>query len=324
MRTSTLWNDDIPFDDKVVVKYPLNATEDTPEITGLSPDIIILAENESMRQHMTELKAELKASFELTLIEQLNQRDVGGSGFARGNEIAEKLNAILDKVADLSHTTQVSAGVSTLPAMDGMSELEESGGLEYEEEEEDIVLQLDEPARMPPRKRARLVHQLTQQQIAKRTMKVGFHHGHFSPLPASWRYPKGLTVIQLINLWLIGSPKESVPPLGKLNCALVKHINKRGMNRSKMKALMGQVEHFARLDDVWIDGRWTGPDVTRMWSTIWPRLDPFLRTNTIKKNGEISVEKSRQGQMSWRTCFNKLSKHLVEERVERERDGIVQ
>ncbi len=64
--------------------------------------------------------------------------------------------------------------------------------------------------------------------------------------------------------------------------------------QSKMKTLMGQVEHFAQLDDVWIDAhRWTGPDVTRMWSTIWSRLDPFLRTNTLKKNGEISVEKSR-------------------------------
>ncbi len=81
--------------------------------------------------------------------------------------------------------------------------------------------------------------------------------------------------------------------------------------QSKMKALMGQVEHFARLDDVWIDAcRWTGPDVTRMWSTIWSRLDPFLRTNTLKKNGEISVEKSRQVQMAWRSCYNKLSKHL--------------
>lgn len=133
LRSSSLWNDDIPFDDKVVVKYPWNATEDTPEITGLPPDITLLAALESMQQQMTELKAELKASFESTLIEQLNQRDVGGSGFARGNEIAEKLNAILNKVADLSRTAQVSTGVSKLPAMDEMSELEESGGLECEE-----------------------------------------------------------------------------------------------------------------------------------------------------------------------------------------------
>ena len=135
LRSSSLWNDDIPFDGKVVVKYPWNATEDTPEITGLPPAITLLAAFESLQQQIPELKAELKASFESTLIEQLNQRDVGGSGFARANEIAEKLNAIIDKVADLSRTAQISASVSTLPAMDEMSELEESGRLEYEEEE---------------------------------------------------------------------------------------------------------------------------------------------------------------------------------------------
>ncbi len=135
--------------------------------------------------------------------------------------------------------------------------------------------------------------------------------------PSDGDTPSSLSVIQLINLWLISPPKEHIPPLQKLNCTLVKHIDKRRLIRSKMKALMGQVEHFAQLDDVWIDARrWTGPDVTRMWSTIWSRLDPFLRTNTLKKNGEISVEKSRQGQMAWRTCYNKLSKHLRGEEKE--------
>ena len=141
-------------------------------------------------------------------------------------------------------------------------------------------------------------------------MKVGLHHGQFSPLLASWRYLKGLTVIQLIHLWLIGSPKEHVPPLRKIGSELVRHIDKRGMTRAKMKILMRQVEHFARMEDVWVDGRcWTGPDVTQMWSTIWPRLDPFLRTQTVCNNGEVSVEKSRQGQIAWRTCYNKFVRH---------------
>ena len=258
---------------------------------------------------MMKLKAELKASFESMLIKQLDQRQVGGSGFAKGNEIAKKLDTLLDKVSEVSCAAQVSPVVPVLPAFKDMIEVEDSGRLE-EEEEEDIVLELDEPARLPLLKRARIIKERTQQQLANRTMKVGFHHGQFSPLPASWRYPKGLTVIQLINLWLIGSPKEHVPPLRKLDISLVRHIDKRGMARTKMKILMSQVEHFARIDDVWIDGRrWTAPDVTRMWSTIWPRLAPFLRTQTISKNGEVAMEKSRQGQIAWQTCHNKLVWH---------------
>ena len=55
LRSSSYWNDDIPFEDKVVVKYPWNATDDTPEITGLPPDTVLLAELESMQLKMKEL-----------------------------------------------------------------------------------------------------------------------------------------------------------------------------------------------------------------------------------------------------------------------------
>ena len=49
LRSSALWIGDIPFTDRVVVKYPWNAKTDTPEITGLTPDIVLLAEIESMK-----------------------------------------------------------------------------------------------------------------------------------------------------------------------------------------------------------------------------------------------------------------------------------
>ena len=46
--------------------------------------------------------------------------------------------------------------------------------------------------------------------------------------------------------------------------------------------------------------------MTNMWSTIWRHLGPDLRTVTTRKDGEVTDEKSRQGQISWRTCYNKL------------------
>ena len=186
--------------------------------------------------------------------------------------------------------------------------LGEGGGhVSDEEEEEDIVLALDEPEHMPPRKRARIIQQHTQEQLSNRTVKCGYHHGLFNPLPSTWSYPKGLTVIQLMNLWLIGSKRESVPPFRRLSTAQVAHFDAGGKTKSKMNQLMKEVEYFARVEKVWLDRRWTSPGVTKMWSTIWPHLEPHMRTLT-KRNGKVTDEKSRQGQISWRTVYNKFMK----------------
>ena len=113
-------------------------------------------------------------------------------------------------------------------------------------------------------------------------------------------------MIQLIHLWLIGSEKEHVPALHKLSLFLVGHFDRGGKIRSKMKLVMREVEHFACLVGVWLEGRWTVPAVTKIWLKIWRHLEPYLRTVTTRKDGEVTDKKSRQGQISWRTCYNKL------------------
>ena len=76
-----------------------------------------------------------------------------------------------------------------------------------------------------------------------------------------------------------------------------------------MKFVMARVEQFAREDDVWCDDDcWNVASVTDMWSTIWPRLDPFLRTQTRRRDESISEAESRQGQIAWSTCYNKMEK----------------
>ena len=59
-----------------------------------------------------------------------------------------------------------------------------------------------------------------------------------------------------------------------------------------MKVVMGEVKHFARLEGVWLEARWTEPDVTRMWSTIWPHLKPYFRTQTVKKMAKYLVKRA--------------------------------
>ena len=97
-------------------------------------------------------------------------------------------------------------------------ELKDAGGF-VSDDKEDVVFQLKRPEGLA--QRARFVRQRTQDQLSRRRIKVGFHHGHFSSLPSPWRFLKAFTVIQLINLWLNGAENEHVPPLQKLTPCLL-------------------------------------------------------------------------------------------------------
>ena len=131
-----------------------------------------------------------------------------------------------------------------------------------------------------------------------RKLKVGYHHGKFNPLPASWRYPPGLTLIQLINLWLIGSPKEHIPQLRKIPTSLLAHSDKYGKIRLKMKVVMHKVKHFAWIEGVWLEACWASTAVPKVWPTLWSHVKPKLRTLMQHNNGKITNEKSHQGQIA--------------------------
>ena len=64
VRTSSFFTETIPLAEHVTTKFPWNATDDTPHITGIPPDIILLAELQSMKLEILELKSFLPSSFE--------------------------------------------------------------------------------------------------------------------------------------------------------------------------------------------------------------------------------------------------------------------
>ena len=122
-RTTPLCNIGIPaVENKVVVKYLWDDTDDPPEITGLLSDTVLLAEIESMKNETVELKTNFsKSSFESTPIKRLNQHEISGSGFTRGNEIVAKLEALIEKVSEVSRKTQTSPALLAPPPLDGDS-----------------------------------------------------------------------------------------------------------------------------------------------------------------------------------------------------------
>ena len=141
-----------------------------------------------------------------------------------------------------------------------------------------------------------------------------------NPLPSTWKYPRGITLIHLINLWLIGDKEQNVPPLGKVSTQWVRHFDNNARNYSKMKQVMGFVETFGRRRGVWLQSntRWDGKAVTILWSAVWEDLSPYMSTKTFTSsssnvslggeptNSSISYHKSQNGQVAVRSIYNKI------------------
>merc|ERR1712232_94989 len=62
LRNNIFITETMPHSESIVVKYPWNKTSDTPQITGLPPDILILAEFESVHQELKSLRTAIADS----------------------------------------------------------------------------------------------------------------------------------------------------------------------------------------------------------------------------------------------------------------------
>jgi len=75
-----------------------------------------------------------------------------------------------------------------------------------------------------------------------------------------------------------------------------------------MRCVMAEVERLGKINGVWLDRGWDSASITTLWSTIWPRIEPYLYTETMTAAGDVSLHKSRTGQLAWKTCYNKMQK----------------
>jgi hypothetical protein len=98
LRLNVFLLNTIPHSEYLTVLYPWNKTVDTPEITGIPPDVLILAEFEDMRQHFRLLEQSMKTHFEEILERQLNDRDVGGSSYSKMSEMIEKMETMMNQL----------------------------------------------------------------------------------------------------------------------------------------------------------------------------------------------------------------------------------
>ena len=107
---------------------------------------------------------------------------------------------------------------------------------------------VDNPNILSTGARDRIVRQKTSKQMKSRTFTIGYHHGKLNPLPSTWKYPNSCTIIQLIDLWLIGNRKENVLTLAISGADLVSHIDNGSRVFSKMRQVVSKVEEIGRED----------------------------------------------------------------------------
>ncbi len=313
VRASVFFLEKIPLAEHVTIAYPWNKTSDTPEVTGIPPDVLLMAEFESMRIQLREMRASIACEFAQTLRKELDDREVGGIAYAKTAEMMAKMDSMTEMMTKMdsriSMLTKERENIATANGFDDIDSILSTGAhfeLTYEEDE-DIVLPFVGDATLD-----QLTSKRTSQQLKARKYTIGFHHGILNPLPSTWRYPKGMTLIQLINLWLLGVHDQNVPPLGKISTRMVYHFDNRGRDYSKMNQVMKFVEGFGRQRGVWVWGtgcKWDGAMVTTLWADIWEDFVPYTCTKTtMKEDGVdyVSTHKSRSGQVAWRSIYNKL------------------
>ena len=74
--------------------------------------------------------------------------------------------------------------------------------------------------------------------LKKQKFTVVLYHGKLNPLPSTWEFLKGLTMINLMNMWLTKKRKENIPPLQYLTKLHVDHIKNGPNNLSKIRQVM--------------------------------------------------------------------------------------
>ena len=151
------------------------------------------------------------------------------------------------------------------------------------------------------------------EQRKKQGAVVGYHHGRLNVLPALYRYPEKMNLIQMMTLYLMGNPKEGVVALRYCRAPDVTHFDEGGQRLARMHRVMKVVMHFGKKRKVWQPRKeqnyWNGKTVTQLWDAIWVDLRRHLLTVTEMGDGKPdSTHKTRSSAFTYRTCHDKFAR----------------
>ena len=299
LRSSIFFTEYLPHQSNTSIAYPWHSNKFSPIFSGIPPHSTLLSEIEELKSLMKVLEANLKEDFKNMLDNELNKREIGGTGFQHSYALLEKIEKLLHdqeerlkKLCDYREGETINAEKIHNP----------TSLVCIEDESLDYDIHSQGQDNLPDNKAAQLKRKHAEQQLKQRKLSCGFHHGRLNPLPSSWEFPPNLPIVHMINIWFCGDPKFNVPPLRCLRRANVIHIKNGKEKLCKIQKVMKIVEKFGRDRKVWHNDtkHWDGARITALWTAIWRDLDPYLCGNL--------GEKSRKGQVSYRSIYNKMQK----------------
>ena len=124
--------------------------------------------------------------------------------------IIDKLNELLEKTNIIEQQADHSNNVDFADNDGGIVDVEEDIIIHIEDDEVDEAITIaggensnSTTSSLSAAVKDGIIRKRTKQQLAKRTLTIGWHHDRLNPLPSTWSFPRGFTVIQLINMWLL-------------------------------------------------------------------------------------------------------------------------
>ena len=201
------------------IAYPWNKSDDTPQLSGVPPHVLALAEMEGLKQEIARLHNSLITDFK----KELDTRGFASTEYNHQNllsALSMQTDAIVNKLIEKTNLTEKAISDSRRERND----LLHSGFVMTEEDDDNDE---DGPYYTPEcdgleqnKGMMTLRHEeqmkSSKKKVQERIFKVGFHHGKLNPLPATYQFPN-MTRQQLVTNWLLGDKEMNVPPFWSLN-----------------------------------------------------------------------------------------------------------
>ena len=266
------------------VKYPWNATEVTPPLTGLPPHITILANFERLMAEMKSTKNDILAGVEY----ELDRRHIGSQSHYDKEEnltaLSKMHTEVMNKV-DMCVRTSTTALRDVAPAcIDALVNVNEIFVNDAEDQAE-----TETPLTIVAPNRRNKFHYF-------------FSKGEMKRLPNNFVFPH-MTLCTLVVNWFCGNPSQKSMPLKYIVPA---DLGSKSMKCEcrKMKVLMGAVIEAAKGLGVWdgSTGAWDVPRAMRLFENV-QHLFEYPSTSTQQND-----------QISWKTIYNLYIKNKNRDR----------
>lgn len=143
----------------------------------------------------------------------------------------------------------------------------------------------------------------------------GVHHGKLNPLPAGWEFPISSSIIEALNLWLLGEPERNIPPFRYIHSSYVGYLKSGTGYLSKLRCVMKVINYFGVQLGVWWEDAWDDEMIKNLWQTVW---------DSVAERIKFKRTDGRAGAVTWQAVYNRMHESglIKEVNADQEKDAV--